>query len=592
MSYMKDADGNKLDAIEIKDRIEAVEAGVDSVTERTTAAAPDRPAFTPVCWYDASALAGANGDLVIHLPDKSGRNNDMSQSRASAPSLVTNGLNGHNVIDFAVNKYLIGNNNSSWNQPATGLPYTFFAVCKARSGSSQVNYRAALAVNNNAPLIGLNTVALGSGVFGSFGAGQLYAPPRLDDDAWHIIIAVGNTTGASLYLDGHMVHAANSNTPAGSNALATPYYMGGSTYGFWDGQIAECGILSGPFTMEDVEALNDHLASKWGLTSAAAIDPGGVVIRDITDANGQSVRLMWSPDKISSSPPLVIANHQQGGTNALVPTDAIYYYAPFHNLARAGYVVAIPTNHGTDSWSSATAVADGPAAEAAAKTYFNITNFSRIVLVGYSMGGALAAVQAKSATFVAPLKGVYLIDAAVSLYTMYQSSSYVASINTGLGINAGTLSSGVSIGATSINSSVSFSNGTVIMLGSGTANVENVTVNGTPSGSGPYTIPITAATKTHASSDRVSDYPTKALNRDPVAWSAGYVPTGLRWREVASSADTFVNKTANTDAFDTLLGTVSGGGVLEHAVITHSDGHLAVGAWWSADILAFANRCV
>jgi hypothetical protein len=62
----------------------------------------------------------------------------------------------------------------------------------------------------------------------------------------------------------------------------------------------------------------------------------------------------------------------------------------------------------------------------------------------------------------------------------------------------GTLSSGSSIGATSVSSSVSIPNGTVIQIDVGSL-AEVVTTSGPPTGTGPYTIPVPALAKAHLS---------------------------------------------------------------------------------------------
>lgn len=63
----------------------------------------------------------------------------------------------------------------------------------------------------------------------------------------------------------------------------------------------------------------------------------------------------------------------------------------------------------------------------------------------------------------------------------------------------GTLSSSSIVGATSVSSSVSIPNGTLIQIDTGVL-AEIVTTSGPPTGAGPFTIPVPALTKPHASS--------------------------------------------------------------------------------------------
>lgn len=67
----------------------------------------------------------------------------------------------------------------------------------------------------------------------------------------------------------------------------------------------------------------------------------------------------------------------------------------------------------------------------------------------------------------------------------------------------GTLSSPSSIGATSVQSSVSIPNGTLIQIDVG-VNAEIVTTSGPPTGAGPYTIPVPALAKPHLSAVQIT----------------------------------------------------------------------------------------
>lgn len=62
----------------------------------------------------------------------------------------------------------------------------------------------------------------------------------------------------------------------------------------------------------------------------------------------------------------------------------------------------------------------------------------------------------------------------------------------------GVLSAGASAGATSVSSSVSIPNGTLIQIDTGNL-AEIVTTSGPPTGAGPYTIPVPALAKSHLS---------------------------------------------------------------------------------------------
>ena len=78
----------------------------------------------------------------------------------------------------------------------------------------------------------------------------------------------------------------------------------------------------------------------------------------------------------------------------------------------------------------------------------------------------------------------------------------------------GTLSTGASAGATSVQSSVSIPNGTLIQIDVGSL-AEEVTTSGAPTGAGPYTIPVPALAKSHLSGVQI----TAVINPNQHAFS-------------------------------------------------------------------------
>lgn len=552
-----------------------------------------RANFTPVCWYDASRLTGANGSAVRFVPDRAGRSNDLVGASGTSPTLVTNALNGKSVLNFAVGagQFLSSSPSSTWQQPAQAQPIALVAVVKFSSSSAIVVGQRGV-IGTTGAILGI-AAASTNVLYAYAGAALFLSGQSLADDTWHIIVVSLTPQGGSMYLDGVLVGVAESTTPFGTGGATTSVTLGKTGQNL-DGQIAEAGILSGYLTHKDIADITASLSAKWGIACPAT--PGNVTIHDITDANGQAVRLYYSPDKLNgvAHPPLVIWNHQVSSAQLYGPTfvgSPIYY--TIHDLARAGYVVAAPNNHGLSNWSQASSVADGPAAETAAAGVIGVSSFSRIVLVGMSMGGGLATVQAKRATFSAPLKGVYTIDGAVSLWGAYNhtSQAYRPSIDTAFSINAGTLSAASSVGATSVSSSVSFASGTKIVIGAGTANAETVTTTGAPTGAGPYAIPVPALANTHASAAPISDYPTKTSGYDAGAWLGTDVPSGLRWRLMASPNDASAIKAQQADVLVGILNTASPAPV-EVSTVAHADGHLGVGAFYPADVISFVNRCI
>lgn len=319
------------------------------------------------------------------------------------------------------------------------------------------------------------------------------------------------------------------------------------------------------------------------------------LIADITSALGQAVRVVWSTG-LPANPPAVIPNHYFTATQLVQPGSppaAASMWALVQELCNAGYVVINPHNDG-DSWTNNAAVADGPDAEAAALSFLGLSSFSRLCLLGISMGGGLAVQQAKNATFATPLKGLYLLDPGVNLRNLYGFGALNAtvkpSIETAFSITAATLSAAMATtGLTSVPTTGSYPTiGTQLLLGIGTANEEIVTTTGASTGTA---VAVTATTKTHANAEKISDYPTKTAGHDPALLTSAQIPTGLRWRFVASTSDTTADKTQNTDVLRATIAAMSVPPA-EYDLATHADGHIGRGAYWSRDPVEFFARCI
>lgn len=294
----------------------------------------------------------------------------------------------------------------------------------------------------------------------------------------------------------------------------------------------------------------------------------------------QGIRI-WAPSTINGSPrPLVIWNHPASANEVI---GAGYWAFPIiHAALNAGYMVVAGRNH-NDAWTSATAEADVLNAHNYVNT--NINPVNKVVLMGASMGGALSPITIANGS-VPSVKGAVLIDPACSLSWCYGTASLEASINAGMAVTSGTLSGAMaSTGLTSVPTTSSFPTiGTRLRLGNTTANVEDVTTTGASSGTA---VAVTATTKTHASGDHVSDYPTKALNRDPCLRPASDY-SGKRYLFISSTADTLCPGPNNADVLAALINT---GAPTEVTEQRHIGGHLSTGSVQPNVILPFLARC-
>lgn len=300
----------------------------------------------------------------------------------------------------------------------------------------------------------------------------------------------------------------------------------------------------------------------------------------IESVAAQALRV-WAPSTIDGTPrPLIIWNHP-AAANELI--GASYWAFPIiHAALNAGYMVVAGRNH-NDVWTSAIAEAD--VLNAHNYVNANINPVNKVVLMGASMGGALTAIAVANGS-VPNVKGAVLIDPACNLSWCYGTAALEPSINPGMGIISGTLSSAMSsTGLTSVPTTASFPTvGTVLRLGNTTANVEDVTTTGASTGT---SVAVTATTKTHASGDHVSDYPTKTLNRDPcLRPAADYA--GKRWLFLSSTADTLCPGPQNADVIASLI---NAGAPTEVTEQRHIGGHLSTGNVQPQVILPFLARC-
>jgi len=411
----------------------------DSAASRLDSFDPRRDVRGLLGWWDASTLTGTNGSPVLTWPDSSGLRNDAAaSSAATAPTLNATGHNGHPTLAFTSTQMLTAQSFANrWDLPAVAQPVTMFAVVKASSTGPTNAARAIAASATSGGQAGLyigsaQSLAI-SGANGSYGSS--HGGRTLNDDTWHVVTGrlganVGTNGFGETLVDGYMTAVAVT-SDHGTNPIGAQLNIGavGGSYFPLVGEIAEILIYSGAINDREIDRVNAYLSTKWG--TPATPQHHGVVSQDITDANGQAIRLFYAPAKRAASMPLVIDNHQQSGTDAIVP--GYYAYPMIYELANAGFVVAVPTNHGTDSWSNDSACGDQTAARTAAATTLGIT-VSATVLVGQSMGGCLSVIAAKE-TRLPDLKGVYLVDAAVNLQWMY-ANGYSSSINTGFGITS------------------------------------------------------------------------------------------------------------------------------------------------------------
>ncbi|MEW1813284.1 LamG-like jellyroll fold domain-containing protein [Pseudarthrobacter phenanthrenivorans] len=515
---------------------------------------------------DASTIPGGDGTLINGATDQSGHGNDLTTIVASTrPTLRIE--NGKKHIACGGTSWLFNVTNEQWPQPNT-----LVGVVRLASGaisSFQVLFGSVTGSRNNVRVDTTGTPQIHAGSAGATGG----AP--LNDGQWHVIVAVLNTTGSALYVDGYLVASTSSQTQGSESMLGAAIGSDGTSTNAANVDVREYRVIRSALTAGKVRQITAELGAKWGITVGRTDAPATYL--QTTSSNGQAIRV-WAPAPAlrGTTTPLVIWCHPHTHSEQVSP--GYFVFPHILALVNKGYAVAASNMHG-DNWGNTNGINDLKNLYDYANAQFNV---SKVVLIGGSMGGVASSLAVPDGQL-PNLKGVVGIDAVYSLAALYANGTYTSSIDTAYGITRGTLSGATSAGATTIPTTASFPTvGTQLVIGNGTANREIVTTTAASTGS---SVAVTATTKAHASSEQVSDYPTKTAGHDPLL-RAGSDYTGVRWRFYASPNDTSVNKAANTDAMASLLAAAP-----EKTVVAHTGTHLAGTGIRPADLVAFVDRC-
>lgn len=537
-----------------------------------------------IAHWDMSTLTYQDGAVVKGVLDASGNGSTLYQS-AGAPTKQTSG--GKAVLQCASGDALTASLAGFWGGSGSyGPPITAMIVFKV--GSNSAINPSLLRSAGTTPLNIQLSNDPSSDTLGLLWAGgnslaTVFAGPDLNDGKWHVGIVTVDTTGSVVWVDGYIVAATTGNLLAAAN-LSAPI-IGGMV-----GQYGQIALWSRKLTASEIAGLSASMTTKWTAGGTARrVAYGAQTYLSGSTADGSTYRI-WSPSSPDPSGVLVIWCHPQGQNEQISPT---YFAWPLAMACMSmGYWFAASSmgysgspGGSASSWGNATAQTAISQLKAVVD---GLQTINKVVLVGASMGACAATLAVIKGTL-PNVKGVYCIDGALSLFSMYKTSGYYATIDAGYGMTTGTLSSAASAGATSISSSISYSAGTIIAVETGTSNCELVTVAPAgPTGSGPYTIPLTTGlVNAHGSGVRVSDYGSKTAGNDPMTASTSAF-SGLRLRLTASAADTVVAKAANTDAFAARISGVA----TESAVVAHKGAHLVGGASNPADLIEFVARCV
>lgn len=201
-------------------------------------------------WYDASAIAQADGTDVTSWADLSGNGWTLT-SAGTAPKLETVELNGRSVVRFA-GAGRIGNGSFTVSQP-----FSAFIVARSSSDTGGVQRLLGEGSGGNTLRVGYSwatdvwSINAGTGLTAA-GA----------DTGYHVFYVEFNTTDL-FEVDGVSTISGD----AGANGINAGFFLGDFNGGTQPltGDIAEVLILSAAASSGDKSDVYDYLNAKWGL---------------------------------------------------------------------------------------------------------------------------------------------------------------------------------------------------------------------------------------------------------------------------------------------------------------------------------------
>ena len=247
--------------------------------------------LSPTLWLDASDTSTITevGGAVSQWDDKSGNGYDVSQATAAYQPTTGSTLNGLNVIEFATD-YLAAASAADWKFLSDGSTTHSFVVCDVNAGADgglHVVFSTGAAVSptltsysvfwRDTGGVNVDVVAnaVTDGVAGTISVTNYTAintlplstpsiiHTRCDPDnataADRSVISVNQGTDQKNNVGTAAPSSANPSQPLGIG------YSAGSP-NYWYGKIAEVIIFDRDLTADQINATEQYLADKWGIT--------------------------------------------------------------------------------------------------------------------------------------------------------------------------------------------------------------------------------------------------------------------------------------------------------------------------------------
>lgn len=234
-------------------------------------------------WLDATEITSSDGETVTRWLDKSGKENDATQSTfLDLPTFDNDGnpLNGHGVLDFdGNNDYLSGNLDAPLAAEATVIALARFGDLNQGTGVSNNDYLISIGddTDDNAHISIARRRDEGGNInkYYSFdaasGGGTASLGPVITGQQWTLIsglhkVSVASSQRHSVYVEG--VKATDpapdysDDFAATTTAFEVGRWVGAGNY--LKGQLAEVIVFSRALNIAELNIVHSYLSAKWG----------------------------------------------------------------------------------------------------------------------------------------------------------------------------------------------------------------------------------------------------------------------------------------------------------------------------------------
>jgi hypothetical protein len=240
-------------------------------------------------WFDSDSITNTvNNSTIVRWPESVfGGTLAATNAGATAPTYVTNQLNGHPVVNFNGSQFLQSLAKDYFK------PASVFAVIKSAGVPSFQDFFAPAGTSGNNPGPSLRLTPGGLvEFFYPCGGSLAISPSPIANGPWYIIVATYANDGTSkLWLNGALV----TNLVSILNPSFTPVPMligankcAGTLQEQFSGQMADIGLSSFTLSDGDVASITTYFQNKYGLVTSGGVITSGVTTNINTPSTVQN----------------------------------------------------------------------------------------------------------------------------------------------------------------------------------------------------------------------------------------------------------------------------------------------------------------